>query len=53
MKFYTQSSRGYQSTEGMGQTTVIALLTELGATDITFIDEATYTAATQIVRGNS
>jgi len=45
MKLYIQSSRGYQSTEGMDQATVTRLLVELGATDITFIDEATYQAA--------
>ena len=51
MKLYMQSSRGYQSTEGMDQATVIRLLTELGATDITFIDEATYQVAVQALQG--
>jgi hypothetical protein len=45
MKLYMQSSRGYQSTDGMDQDTVTRLLTELGATDITYIDEATYNTA--------
>ena len=45
MKLYMQSSRGYQSTDGMDQDTVTRLLTELGATDITYIDEETYMTA--------
>jgi hypothetical protein len=45
MKLYIKSSRGYQQTDGMDQDTVTRLLIELGATDITFIDEITYTAA--------
>ena len=48
MKLYMQSSRGYQQTDGMDEDTVTRLLTELGATGITFIDEATYTAAQQV-----
>jgi len=34
----------------MDQATVIRLLTELGATDITFIDEATYIAAIEALQ---
>jgi len=45
MKYYIVSSRGYQQTEGMDQDTVTRLLTELGATNIQFIDENTYNTA--------
>ena len=45
MKLYTQSSRGYQSTDGMDQDTVTRLLTELGATGIQYITEEEYNTA--------
>ena len=45
MKLYMQSSRGYQSTDGMDEAIVTRLLTELGGTSIQFIDEATYMTA--------
>ena len=49
MKFYVKSTRNgsdsYSSHEGMDQDTVIRLLTELGATDIQFIDEDIYNTA--------
>jgi hypothetical protein len=52
MKLYISSSRGYQSTEGMDQETVIRLLTELGGADIQFITEEEYNSAIILLQPN-
>ena len=48
MKFYVRSMRGstssYSIHEGMSQQTVVLLLTELEAADITFVTEEEYQA---------
>ena len=49
MKFYVQCTRNgstcYISWEGQTQDTINALLVDLGATDVQFVDEETYNAA--------
>ena len=49
MKLYIQSIRdgsiSYSTTDGMDETTVTTLMTEIGHIDITFITEEEFTAA--------
>lgn len=47
MELYVQSSRGFSSYAGMDQETIVRLLTELGVTDIMFIDQDTFDTNTQ------
>lgn len=46
--FVSMTRKGSQTFvryEGMGQATIQSLLADLGAFDVTFVDEATYLAA--------